>query len=45
MIERIWHGGTAPADAGEYERLLRKRLLPGAVEGIDGCRGGATAPT
>ena len=39
MIERLWHGWTTPEDAEEYERLLRERILPDAVEGIDGCRG------
>ena len=39
MIERIWHGWTAPADADDYERLLRERILPETVDGIEGCRG------
>ncbi len=39
MIERIWHGWTAPEDADDYERLVRERILPETVDGIDGCRG------
>jgi heme-degrading monooxygenase HmoA len=40
MIDRIWHGWTTPANADEYERLLREEILPGfADEGIDGYRG------
>ena len=40
MIDRIWHGWTTPANADEYERLLREEILPSfADEGIDGYRG------
>jgi heme-degrading monooxygenase HmoA len=40
MIERIWHGWTAAADADEYERRLREEILPAfADEGIDGYLG------
>ncbi|WP_096393091.1 antibiotic biosynthesis monooxygenase [Halorubrum trapanicum] len=28
MIDRIWHGWTTPANADEYERLLREEILP-----------------
>jgi antibiotic biosynthesis monooxygenase (ABM) superfamily enzyme len=40
MIERIWHGWTAPEDADRYERLLREEILPGiASRNIAGYRG------
>ncbi|TKX60353.1 antibiotic biosynthesis monooxygenase [Halorubrum sp. SS7] len=32
MIDRIWHGWTARADADEYERLLREEILPGFAD-------------
>lgn len=32
MIERVWHGWTAPEDADEYERLLREELMPRFAE-------------
>jgi quinol monooxygenase YgiN len=31
MIERIWHGWTRPENADAYERLLRKRIIPGIL--------------
>lgn len=40
MIERIWHGWTDPADADDYERLLREEILPDfADQDNDGYRG------
>jgi hypothetical protein len=39
VIERLWRGWTAPADADAYEDLLREELLPGAVDDVDGCVG------
>ncbi|MFB6083670.1 MAG: antibiotic biosynthesis monooxygenase [Halorientalis sp.] len=40
MIERIWHGWTAPDDADEYERRLQEEILPEfAEEDIEGYRG------
>lgn len=40
MIERIWHGWTDPADADDYERLLREEILPDfADQDSDGYRG------
>lgn len=40
MIERIWHGWTEPADADDYERLLREEILPAfAEQDNDGYRG------
>ncbi|QUO46738.1 MULTISPECIES: hypothetical protein [Halorubrum] len=42
MIDRIWHGWTMPADADEYERLLREEILPSFAnadnEGYRGAR-------
>lgn len=38
MIARLWHGWTSPADADEYERLLRSEVLPG-IHRIHGYRG------
>jgi antibiotic biosynthesis monooxygenase (ABM) superfamily enzyme len=32
MINRIWHGWTTPANADEYERLLREEILPTFAE-------------
>jgi heme-degrading monooxygenase HmoA len=29
MISRIWHGWTTPADADQYEAMLRADILPG----------------
>ena len=29
MISRIWHGWTKPADADEYEEMLKAEVLPG----------------
>ncbi|WP_276272891.1 antibiotic biosynthesis monooxygenase family protein [Haloarcula litorea] len=40
MIERIWHGWTAPDDADEYERFLTGELFPEVAETVDGYRGG-----
>lgn len=40
MIDRIWHGWTTPADADEYERLLREEILPSFADADnDGYRG------
>lgn len=40
MIERIWHGWTAPADADAYERLVTEDVFPGVAEqDIDGFHG------
>jgi antibiotic biosynthesis monooxygenase (ABM) superfamily enzyme len=40
MIARIWHGWTKPADAEEYEKLLRDEIFPGIVaRKIEGYRG------
>ena len=40
MIVRIWHGWTAPANAGSYEALLRKEIFTGiANRRIEGYRG------
>lgn len=39
MIERIWHGWTAPEDADRYERLLREEIVPGiASKDLEGYR-------
>jgi heme-degrading monooxygenase HmoA len=38
MISRLWHGWTTPANADEYERLLRTRVLPG-IHRVAGYRG------
>jgi heme-degrading monooxygenase HmoA len=38
VIMRIWHGWTKAADADEYDRMLRSRILPG-IHRIDGYRG------
>jgi len=42
MIDRIWHGWTTPANANEYERLLREEILPSFAdadnEGYRGAR-------
>jgi hypothetical protein len=35
---RIWHGWTKAADADEYDRMLRNRILPG-IHRISGYRG------
>ena len=35
---RIWHGWTKAADANEYDRMLRNRILPG-IHRISGYRG------
>ena len=32
MIARVWHGWTTPADADDYERLLREEVLPDMAE-------------
>lgn len=40
MIERIWHGWTAPERADRYERLLREEVVPGiASRGLEGFLG------
>ena len=40
MICRIWHGWTTPADADDYERLLRTEIFPGiAGRAVAGYRG------
>ena len=40
MIERLWYGWTTPADADEYERLLREEILPGIADKVgEGLRG------
>jgi len=40
MIDRIWHGWTTPANADEYERLLRVEILPAFADADnDGYRG------
>ncbi|ELZ35447.1 hypothetical protein [Halorubrum distributum] len=40
MIDRIWHGWTTPANADEYERLLRAEILPSFADADnDGYRG------
>lgn len=40
MIDRIWHGWTTPANADEYERLLREEILPSFADADnDGYRG------
>ena len=40
MIARIWHGWTKPADAKEYEKLLRDEIFPSiAARRIEGYRG------
>jgi heme-degrading monooxygenase HmoA len=39
MIARMWRGWTKPADADEYERLVREVVYPG-LRGIAGCHGG-----
>jgi hypothetical protein len=31
MIKRIWHGWTTPANADEYEKLLRNEVIPGIL--------------
>ena len=38
MIARLWHGYTAPENAGAYEQLLKTRILPGIhrVKGYQG---------
>ena len=40
MIVRLWHGWTAPAQADDYERLLREEIFYGIERrGIAGYRG------
>jgi antibiotic biosynthesis monooxygenase (ABM) superfamily enzyme len=40
MINRVWHGWTTPANADEYERLLRDEILPSFADADnDGYRG------
>lgn len=38
MIARLWHGYTAPENAGAYEQLLKTKILPGIhrVKGYQG---------
>ena len=38
MITRIWHGWTTPANADQYEALLRSEILPG-IHRVSGFRG------
>ena len=38
MIARVWHGWTMKANAGIYERLLLKEVLPG-IHRVPGYRG------
>jgi antibiotic biosynthesis monooxygenase (ABM) superfamily enzyme len=40
MIERIWHGWTAPENADIYENLLKTEIFPGiAAKNVPGYRG------
>ncbi|WP_436900702.1 antibiotic biosynthesis monooxygenase [Halovenus halobia] len=39
MIERHWHGWTAPEDADAYEQLLREEVFADLTEEIDGYHG------
>ena len=40
MIERIWHGWTAPEKADTYENLLKTEIFPGiAAKNVPGYRG------
>lgn len=40
MIQRIWHGWTAPEEADRYERLLTEEILPSiAARELEGYRG------
>jgi antibiotic biosynthesis monooxygenase (ABM) superfamily enzyme len=40
VIVRLWHGWTAPAQADDYERLLREEIFYGIERrGIPGYRG------
>lgn len=39
-MARVWHGWTRPADADQYENLLKTTIFPGiADQGIRGYRG------
>jgi heme-degrading monooxygenase HmoA len=38
MIARVWHGWTSAPNADAYERLLKKKILPG-IHRVDGYRG------
>ena len=38
MIARLWHGWTTPENAGAYEALLRREILPG-IHRIPGYHG------
>ena len=39
MIGRLWHGWTAKVNAGAYQDLLTKEVLPG-IGRVEGFRGG-----
>jgi heme-degrading monooxygenase HmoA len=39
VIARIWHGWTAPENAGAYEELLRTRVFPWIGDTVEGFRG------
>ena len=38
MIARLWHGYTSPENAGTYEEMLKKTILPG-IHRIAGYKG------
>lgn len=38
MISRVWHGWTARANAGAYEKFLREEMLPG-IHRVRGFKG------
>jgi heme-degrading monooxygenase HmoA len=38
VIARLWHGWTTPGNAGAYEELLEREVLP-AIDRIEGYRG------
>ena len=38
MISRLWHGWTSRENAGAYEDLLRREILPG-IHRVKGYRG------
>ncbi len=40
MISRVWNGWTTPANADEYERLLKEVIFPKIrAKGVSGYRG------
>ncbi len=40
MVGRIWRGWTTPANADDYEKLLKSEIFPGiAAKGVSGYRG------